>query len=119
NVNAWNAIDVEAEVRPWVESIMTSAGVLAEQLFPVESVSFEYGGIMRFNPTNLRDRLEGLHLNCHVAECGDVVMQYWQDSPLVSTVAGVAYDPNSTMIIGILPGNPADPAANVQELRGG
>lgn len=119
NVNAWNAIDVEAEVRPWVESIMTSAEALAQQLFPVASVSFEYGGIMPFNPTNLRDRLNDLHLNCHVVVCGDAIMQYWQDSPIVSAIAGVDYDPAATMIIGILPGNPADPTANVQELRGG
>ncbi len=119
DVNQWRDLDIETDVRPWVEPLVGRAGELAKALFPVASVDLAYGGVLPWPTEWQRDRLLGdAPLNCGNT-CAEGILDYWKDSPLLSTVAGISYDDAATIQIGILAGRPPDPAAGIEGIRGG
>lgn len=118
NVNQWNSLDVEDQVKPFVEGIVEEARVLATQLFPVSSVKMKFSGVMPYPPM-IPDRWNGIHLNCDRNCVNEWISPYWPEHSVQSMTAGLDYDPSATMTLLIMPARNADPANSVTEISGG
>jgi hypothetical protein len=114
-VDSWLDKDIDAEVKPWVDRIMREAETVAQQLFPVQSVEMEYGGVMTL-PLRAALRDYGADAECNRACAANILNARVTDGQILPPID---YDEHSTMIIGIMPGGAEERAANLSEIAAG